>query len=775
MPGGPFSQMHSEQNRDSKSPLRVISMAWGESFVDEFLDYCLPALLAPGNLPALTDDFNPELVFVTETRLFAKVEASTPWQEARSICDTKLISLDDLIASKDAYGMSITYSLFRGFEDLGSGMTTQYLLFLNSDFILADGSYRGLLPYLRRGDPLVLAPSYCVNAEDVIPELECYRSDCGSIAIDRRLMARMILENRHLTVRTKTINQKAYHLGITDQFYWAVDEWTLLGHQLPIALVAMKPEAFLNAPTSLWDYGVIADFCPSMKFSVIGDSDEFLMLELREAARCSRDAHFGWPNPKEIALGLRNVATKYTIEVGKSPLTLHAEDLPPEVDAGRRRLGEFFGSVLDELGLPPSHINHPQWTCHFDRFHERRTQALARMGAKPDQPFRPMQEGAKKGQPRTGEMPGPRQTHADLLPVRAAQVLSEMFAVYLPADRAIRAARHMSCVMAEFLLLRESIERMSCKAERDGGSCGTHLGSPCVSAVADMEASLAGSARRHAGFSTFLRRSVKEAFDQCARELGMAPVYVETEPADAKPDVTTAVARPSKPPGIAQRTWRALFGAAPHYRPWHYLFLPMKALVATPAWQQLGSARVLFVSGTGRLDRVVSQMPLCTTIRLDNVKGYDTFRHLGREPFDACVIEADMDELHDFRRIHQAVKPLLKPSGQLAAAFIDVDGSGNPLPRNSFPADVLPLSDAFEFVPVGGIFAIVASRVRYQSDRRLRRAMNWAPTALHIAGSWLLAAPFALLAFIVDQVARKVLGRAPFGRCSSILVTMSLR
>src|SRR5262245_23117354 len=143
----------------NRPPLRVISIAWGERYLEDFLEYCLPALLAPGNVPALTGHFATEIVFVTETTFFERVRRHPAWQAAANVCGTRLFPLDDLIGRRDAYGMSLSYALFRGFEDLGPAMTGCYVLFVNADFILADGSYRKLLPSLLRGDPIILAPS----------------------------------------------------------------------------------------------------------------------------------------------------------------------------------------------------------------------------------------------------------------------------------------------------------------------------------------------------------------------------------------------------------------------------------------------------------------------------------------------------------------------------------------------------------------------------------------------------------------------------------------
>src|SRR6185436_4661296 len=134
------SSGHSSDRPVTLPPLRVVSIAWGEAYVDIFLEFCLPALLAPGNLPALAGHFDCELVFVTESRLFEKVRAHPAFQHAAHFCAPRLVPIDDLVATRQSYGMSLTYALFRGFEDLGPRMTDCYVLFINADFILADGS-----------------------------------------------------------------------------------------------------------------------------------------------------------------------------------------------------------------------------------------------------------------------------------------------------------------------------------------------------------------------------------------------------------------------------------------------------------------------------------------------------------------------------------------------------------------------------------------------------------------------------------------------------------
>ena len=152
--------------QENREPARVITMAWGERYIEELLEITIPALLAAGNLPALAGDFECELVVVTETRFFDRIARSVSILELLRFADLRLVPIDDLLSPW--YGITLTYALVRGFADLGSAMTNTHLIFLNADFIVADGSYRRLAEVIKRGERLVVSPSYCMDLEATI-------------------------------------------------------------------------------------------------------------------------------------------------------------------------------------------------------------------------------------------------------------------------------------------------------------------------------------------------------------------------------------------------------------------------------------------------------------------------------------------------------------------------------------------------------------------------------------------------------------------------------
>jgi hypothetical protein len=358
-----------------KDPARLVIPVWGEVYASKVTSITLPAVLAPGNLPALCQTFAVELVIVTESRLFESIRSSPSFQAAAKICAARLVALDDLLTdSPRDYGMVLTYALFRGFADLGARVTETHLLFLNADFIISDGSLRHLGGLMREGKRVIHAPSFRVVREDVWPQLQA-RVDNRSctLSVPPRDLVRLALANKHPTVKARTVNQRLGHQSWMDQFYWYVDEDTLIGYQAPVALVAIKPERAVSEPIAFWDFGFVPEAAPTAQPHFIGDSDDFFMIEPQSRTAGQDVIRLGWVSANEVARGLSMWLTKEQRDCCKQLLTIHARDLPPDIDAviaeSRAYMAEVFRRMSPE---PVPHIGHPQLGAWFEETKQRR-------------------------------------------------------------------------------------------------------------------------------------------------------------------------------------------------------------------------------------------------------------------------------------------------------------------------------------------------------------------------------------------------------------------
>ena len=361
--------------------VRLVTFAWGKSYIDNLLERALSSALAPGNLPTLAEHFDCTVVIVTEESLFTYVKSHPISVKLQLICPLKLVSLDDLIGEPWQYGITLAYALFRGFSDLASEMTESFILFLNADFVLADGCYARLMPHMLAGERALFAPSYCANEEEVTPLLQANAvGHNGAIVLAPRAMADLIIAHRHNTIRTKILNQDVCHFAYSDQFYWQADERTIVGHQMPIALVGVRPEVRVTDINTFWDWGVVHELCPSKKMTVLGDSDEFLMLELRARTAHIESIRCGHGTPKSKASGMSGYITQYQLDHAKFPLTLHGDELPGDIEAARAALDTGTKEILKHVTQAPTHSGHKAWRhhqLHLKYFHETRLRRAA--------------------------------------------------------------------------------------------------------------------------------------------------------------------------------------------------------------------------------------------------------------------------------------------------------------------------------------------------------------------------------------------------------------
>jgi hypothetical protein len=366
---------------------RLIIPLWGKAYADKLTSMTLPALLAPGNLPALCAMFNVEVVIVTETKLFDVIRNARSFQRVALLCPVTLIPIDDLMSDRPSdYGVMLTKALYHGFLDLGAKVTETFLLFLNADFIIADGSYRQLGKLMLAGHRVIHSPSFRVVLEEVWPKLEARVDDeTAVLAIPPRELVRLALDHKHLTVKARTVNQQLYHQWCMDQFYWYVDEDTFIGYQWPVALVAIKPERVVKEPTLVWDFGYIPDAAPTLQRYFIQDSDDFFMLEPQSKLTGEELIRPGWITFDEAVKFLNDYTTKEQRECGQQMLILHSGDLPPDLDAVVEESRGYMREIVRRLSpQPQSHRNHRMLGAWFADTTQRINEGKARISAAPD-------------------------------------------------------------------------------------------------------------------------------------------------------------------------------------------------------------------------------------------------------------------------------------------------------------------------------------------------------------------------------------------------------
>jgi hypothetical protein len=342
--------------------VKFLTVIWGARYIDEFARISLPSYLAPGNLPYVASATELEIVILTSTEGRAHFGGLPIMAKLEALCPVRFVLIDDLITS-GVYGVTLTLAYARGILATGAEQTSTHFLFMNSDFVLADGALRATISKLREGYPCVMAPSLRASAESTLPTLtRALSADDYVLSMPPRDMVQLAFDNLHPTVIAKTVTQEFVSCETHNQIYWQVDGTTLLARYHLIFMLAIKPEVPIGPVNSYCDYGFVPELVPSGKLGFMNDSDEFFMLELQPSTQELQLLHSGTKSPSKIAAELSRWTTREHRRCAEVDLVFHTGSCGTSLEEARAAAARFTADLHSRMKLPAiNHVDHYYW------------------------------------------------------------------------------------------------------------------------------------------------------------------------------------------------------------------------------------------------------------------------------------------------------------------------------------------------------------------------------------------------------------------------------
>lgn len=255
----------------------VISVvAWGKPYLDLFLNVGLPTVLAPGNIPALTEEAEVSLCLITDVPGLRYLAKRPDFIRLTGLIKVQIIarSLDqgdpfDLL--QDAHNLTIR----RANRD---GAT---IIFLGPDFVMADGTLRRLLELRRMGYRAVHVLTPRLTAQSATAALIAHKGNRsqGAIQLSPRELVRLGLEHIHPI-------EKAYFwtAGTTSfpiHVYREVGAKGFLANCFYLHPIMVRPRIRGVLPMGTIDADFTDRCCPRLTDSyVVTDTDEIACFEL---------------------------------------------------------------------------------------------------------------------------------------------------------------------------------------------------------------------------------------------------------------------------------------------------------------------------------------------------------------------------------------------------------------------------------------------------------------------------------------------------------------
>jgi hypothetical protein len=349
-------------NKRAIKQLTLLMPVWGYQFIGRFLEFCLPTLLAPNNIPAIARELPCRFVLLSSAADEPIIRSHPAWQKLERHCACEIRSIDDLITHGN-HTATITLAFERALRQSGDAMRDTCFIFLMSDYLIADGSLKTVLRRIQAGAGAVLAGNFQIIAEDAAPLLR-QRIDLESheIVLPPRGLVRWSLAHLHPATVANIVNFGLTHNAHANRLFWRVDENCLIGRFYLMHPIAIHPEASDFAVGSSWDYSFVPELCPSGNIAALTDSDDYLVVELQR-----RD--YEWENLRpgpvvaaELAQSLAEWTTDFHRRNVAQTVVFHAADRPADLAQFIAGSDGFVESVRQSLATAPlSHRRHPYW------------------------------------------------------------------------------------------------------------------------------------------------------------------------------------------------------------------------------------------------------------------------------------------------------------------------------------------------------------------------------------------------------------------------------
>ena len=348
----------------NKAPVVFLLAVWGKSYIQSFFDFGLRSLLAPGNIPAMSQDFACTFLFLTTESDIPFFQAQPAFQQLMNHCQIQFIEISDLIFDGN-YSTTLTLAYERGMRSRSEKMCETYFFFLVSDYLMANGSLQNIGRYLKAGYSGITTGNFLVVEEYVSPLLkDKIASDKdGILNLKAREMLALAFPYLHPVSLGHTVTQSFTHATHANRLFWKVNDHLMIGRFYLRHMLCIKPEIDNYVIGASCDYSFIPEMCPSGNVAHIQDSDEYCVIEMAPFDYEQPWLSCGGHDISTLASHLSNWTTSVHRANAHIPVIYHSQELHEPPLATLQASGEFILSIETLLSPTPQPFRgHYYWT-----------------------------------------------------------------------------------------------------------------------------------------------------------------------------------------------------------------------------------------------------------------------------------------------------------------------------------------------------------------------------------------------------------------------------
>lgn len=179
------------ENKSSKF-FCFTAVVWGNDYINYFLKWVIPSLLAPNNIPYLSLKENCKFIFYTTREYLSLFKNSDPIKDLKRYVEIDFQLIEGINKVGKYQTLAQSHQHFIRFLT----QKNEILIFIHSDVIYANGCIKKLYELEKKGIRAVVNWEPRVNKEKVEKEIDKFQNK-SSINISNRKLVEIALKNLH--------------------------------------------------------------------------------------------------------------------------------------------------------------------------------------------------------------------------------------------------------------------------------------------------------------------------------------------------------------------------------------------------------------------------------------------------------------------------------------------------------------------------------------------------------------------------------------------------
>ena len=258
----------------------IVTVLWGDRFVDRFLSMTLPTILAPGNIPALADGRRISYRIYTGENDECRLQQSSLFRRLEQILPVNI----SVISPRRDDGKYHSASRFYIQSLQNSRANSAATILLQPDAIWADGALARIAELAAAGHAAIMADGLRVISDIFMPEFKgaAARGSDGSLSIEPRALMKLAMRFIHPYEASVTWNSSFIH-DVPFRLHWPVSGAGILTQGFCYNPIYLAPEKYEFGSVKAMDHGLVDATVENLeRIYYCNDSDDVALVSIDE-------------------------------------------------------------------------------------------------------------------------------------------------------------------------------------------------------------------------------------------------------------------------------------------------------------------------------------------------------------------------------------------------------------------------------------------------------------------------------------------------------------